>query len=130
MAARPKLKKTAENPLGVEPYEGEAVTELGLEIPAAGGGFQPSLDVDVTLLDMLAGCTKGDVVYAVLELTKKQVKHREAKNHDGWRRIDIFKVNGVAIIDADMAVEAVQAQRERVVKALEAADGIQRVIPD
>lgn len=120
-------RKTNENPLGLEPFEGEAVTELGIEIPGAGGGFRDSLDVDMTLIDMLKGCTKGDTIYAVFQLSKKKVHMDPAKNHDGWRRVDIFDVDGVAIIEAEMAADAIQEQRERVQLLKEQAQGIQRL---
>lgn len=119
-------RKTLENPLGLDPYEGEAVTELGIEIPGAGGGFRESLAVDMTLVDMLKGCTKGDTIYAVLQLVKKKVHMDPAKDHDGWRRVDIFDVDGVAIIEAAAAVDVISAQRERVQLLKEQAQGIQR----
>lgn len=123
-------RKTKDNPLGLEPFEGEAVTELGIEIPAAGGGFHKALDVDVSLLSVLAPVTKGDVVFAVLQLVKRDVKMKVATNHDGWKRVDIFTVSGAAIVDADMALTAIEEQRERVQLAIEAAEGIQRLPMD
>ena len=116
-------RKTKDNPLGLDPFEGEAVTELGLEIPSAGGGFHRPLEVDQTLLDVLAPVTAGDTVYAVLQLVKRDVKMKRAKDHDGWKRVDIFQVDGAAIVDPDFALGAIVEQRQRVQEAIDAASG-------
>lgn len=120
-------RKTKDNPLGLEPFEGEAVTEIGIEIPGAGGGFRESLDVDETLIDMLKGAQKGDTVYAVFQLSKLKVHMDPAKKHDGWRRVDIYGVDGVGVLDAETALASIEAQRERVRLAIEKAEGIQRL---
>lgn len=114
-------RKTRDNPLGLDPVEGEPVTELGIEIPGAAGGFRKPLDVDERLLSVLAPVTKGDVVFAVLQLVKRDFKMKSATNHDGWKRVDIFNVTGAAIVDADFALSAVEEQRERVQEAIDAA---------
>lgn len=114
-------RKTKDNPLGLEAVDGEAVTELGIEIPGAAGGFRKPLDVDKTLLDMLAPVKRGDTIFAVLQLSKSKFRFEDAKNHDGARRVDIFKVDGVAIVDDDMALKAVEEQRQRVQTAIDEA---------
>jgi hypothetical protein len=114
-------RKTKDNPLGLEAVDGDAVTELGIEIPGAAGGFRKPLDVDTTLLDMLKDVKKGDTVFCVLQLAKSKFRYEDAKNHDGLRRVDIFKVDGVALVDADMALGSVQEQRERVQTAIDEA---------
>lgn len=119
-----QIRKTPGNPLGLPPFEGDAVTELGIVIPSAGGGFQEPLEVDTQLLDMLAPVTAGDKVYVVLELVKRSVIMKPAKEHDGWRRVDVFGVDGVAIIEAQQAIGVVQEQRRRVEIAKERALGI------
>lgn len=116
-------RKTKENPLGLEPYEGQAITELGIEIPGAAGGFREPLDMDETLLDMLKSVQHGDTVFAVLQLVKKKVRHQPAKTHDGWKRVDIFEVDGVGLVDADMALTAIEEQRDRVQVAKDKAAG-------
>ena len=113
-----------DNPLGLDPFEGQAVTELGISIPSAGSGFSEPLEVDPTLIDLLKYVKAGDTIYAVFQLAKVKVHHDPAKNHDGWKRVDVFKVEGVAILDSDMAVEAIQAQRERVQMIKESKLGI------
>lgn len=118
------LPKTDDNPLGLEPQDGEAVTELGIEIPGAAGGFREPLDMDTTLLDMLAPVRKGDTIYVVMQLSKAKFRFQDAKSHDGLKRVDIFKVDGVAIVDGDSAESAIHEQRERVRRAIESAQGI------
>jgi hypothetical protein len=111
------------NPLGLEPYEGQAITELGIEIPGAAGGFREPLAVDETLIDMLKGVQHGDTIFAVFQLVKQKIRHEPAKDHDGWRRVDIFAVDGVGIVEAGLAEEAIREQRQRVQAALDAAEG-------
>ena len=112
-------RKTKDNPLGLEPYEGQVITELGIEIPSAAGGFRKPLECDESLLDVLAVVKHGDTIYAVLELCKKKVRHEPAESHDGWKRVDIFEVNGVAVIDQDLAYDQIVEQRDRVQAVLD-----------
>jgi len=50
-------------------------------------------------------------------------RYQNAKDHDGLKRVDIFTVDGAAIVDAEMALGAVQEQRDRVQEAIDAAAG-------
>lgn len=122
-AKTPTIEVTEENPLGLEPFEGEAVTELGITIPSAGGGFHEALSVDMRLIDLLKHCTRGDTVFAVFELVKVKANMEPAKDHDGWRRVDVFSVNGVAVIEPDQAVGVIQEQRDRVQAIKDNANG-------
>ena len=60
------------NPLGLEPYEGQAITELGIEIPGAAGGFREPLAVDETLIDMLKGVQHGDTIFCCVHCAEHE----------------------------------------------------------
>jgi hypothetical protein len=116
-------RKTKDNPLGLDPVDGQSVTEIGIEIPGAAGGFREPLDVDMTLIDGLKDVHQGDTIFCVLQLTKAKWRYQPAKNHDGLKRVDIFAVGGAAIVGAEFAEEAIHEQRERTREAAENAAG-------
>jgi hypothetical protein len=121
-------RKTKDNPLGLDPVDGQAVTELGIEIPGAAGGFREPLDVDMTLIEGLKNVHQGDTIFCVLQLTKAKWRYQPAKNHDGLKRVDIFAVDGAAVVGAEFAEEAIHEQRERTREAIEATGGIQSMV--
>ena len=111
-------RKTRDNPLGLEPeaYLGrQAITRTRYGDPwrsrwiprSARCGYNPARHAR-------QGAAGRSTVYAVLQLSKLKWRFEPAKNHDGLKRVDIFKVDGAAIVDADMALGAVEEQRERV----------------
>lgn len=120
-----------DNPFDLPPFEGEAIVELGLTIPGVAGGFREPLAMDPSLVALMAPVTKGDIIYVVLELAKADVN---MKGMDpGWKRVDIFDVNGVAVVDADLVIGAINEQRDRVdavKKAIEDAKPIRQLRVD
>lgn len=110
------------NPFDLPTFEGDAITELGMSIPGAGGGFREPLAMDPSLVALMAPVTKGDVIYVVLELVKANVHMDPAKGGEGWKRVDIFDVNGVAVVDGDLVSEVINDQRSRVDAAKQAIE--------
>lgn len=115
-------RKTSENPLGLEPYEGMAVSEIGMEIPAAGGGLREPLECDMVTIDLLKKVTHGDHVFVLMELEKQKVRHQAAKTHDGWMRVDIYKPCFATVVQKGVAIDMLEETRLRVVEAQEAAE--------
>ena len=116
------------NPLGLEPVEGQAVSELGVKLAGTNGAFDQPLAVDAIIRNQLKGLQHGDTVYAVLQLVKGEFGYKPAKSHDGWKRVDTFDVVGVAVLLADSpAADAVDEQQQRVRQELEAKAGTQRM---
>jgi hypothetical protein len=122
-----KKKETDHNPLGLEPYTGEAVTELGVRIPSAGNPLREPLALDPTLMDGLKHLRAGDTIYLVLQCVKERVAYTRAKDHDGWKRVDILKVEGAAVVDADVALPAIDAQRQRIEDIKDEMEGRMRL---
>ena len=120
-------KATKDNPLGLEPFEGQAVSELAINITGHNASINNSLQADVVLIEALKNVQHGDTVYVVLELTKVGAAMGAATKHDGWKRTDRFLATGGAVIDADQAVDVIAEQRDRVEEAIAAASGQSRL---
>ena len=117
-------KRTTANPLGLDPQEGMAVTEIAVNVLGSNAALNEPLKVDMVLIEVMKNMTHGDVVHAVVELTKEGFAHRKAVDHEGtWKRVDQYRVTGAAVVASDVAEEEIHAQRVRVQEALDAAAG-------
>lgn len=117
-------RRTLENPLGLDPVEGEAITEIAVKILGQNVAFNKPLSVDVVLLEQMKGQTHGDVVYAVVELTRGGFDLKRATAHDGWKRVDSYTLSGMALASDEVAIGLVHEQRQRVELAIEAANSM------
>lgn len=118
--------------MGYRPHEGNDVTDSGIEMPGAGGGFHKSLKVDQLELDH-----RERVTLAVeVEVTKVRYDlinpdtnpddndpDDDSFDPDGpdpyaLRRVHVLKVIGVARIDDDAVRARLDAQAAKVAEAL------------
>ena len=102
-------------------FAGADVLQCGIEIPAAGGGLNPAMEIEPQTFDI------GDRVFVVLGCTVAKVRFEEIKDTDALRRVHVFKASEATIVDEDLVREHLEAQQERVLRAREQAAGVARL---
>lgn len=106
--------------MGLTPFEGNEVVQVGVELPGAAGGLRAALRVDPREFH------QGDKVYVVHETTCTKVRFEPIDKSDPkgpQRRVHVLAVASATTVDADLVATQLDAQRERI----EAAKGIQRL---
>jgi hypothetical protein len=68
----------------LDPFEGQPVLSVGMEIPGAAGGLRESMKLDPVQLH------KGERVYVVLETTVDKIRFDPVKDSDGWKRVHVL----------------------------------------
>jgi hypothetical protein len=100
--------------MGFQPFGHQPVTESGIEMPGAGGGFHKSLAVDELELD------HGDRITVVVDVVTAKVRFDPVDPEEPTgelRRVHVFRVEGAAQIDRKMVAEALAEQARRVKEA-------------
>ncbi len=107
------------------PFEGADVLRTEVSVTNAGDGLSQALHVDPTLLAL------GDTVHVVLECIVQQVKFVPAvdKLHpeEGLARIHVLRAGRATLVDAETVAEALDAMADRIRRAQEQAQGIERL---
>lgn len=117
-------RKTNDNPLGLEAFDGSAVTKAGIEISNAGGGLHEALDVDTALAVNVAKTMIGDTRYVLLRCDCTKVRYQPVpKNEDQMKRVAIFRCTDATMVEGEFAVDAINAQRDTIRAAQEKASG-------
>lgn len=119
------------NPLGLEPYHGQAVTAVGVTISNAGGGLHEPLEVDLEMIDKLANIEIGDTVYFLIRADCNGVGYKPVKGDEGTLRyIPGFHATDTTIIDDEWAVKAINEQREKIQRLKDEAEGKLRLFDE
>jgi hypothetical protein len=105
----------------LSPFEGQDVLGSGIEIPNAAGGLQQALKIDPQEFH------HGDKRYVVLEVDCEKVRFDPIKDTAGLRRVHVFSAKGATFVDADLVSKHVEDQRDRILRAKEAAAGVTRL---
>jgi hypothetical protein len=106
-------------------FEGADVLRVQVAVTNAGDGLSDALAVDPQPLPL------GATVHVVLECVVQQVKFVPAvdKQHpeDGLARVHVLRAGRATIIDSADVQAALDAQADRIRRAREDAEGIQRL---
>lgn len=122
------MEKSEENPLGLEPVQGCAVTKVGMEITNAGGGFQDPLDVDDAVIDAIAKVQIGDTIYGLMRLDCIKFRYQPVKSHeDQLMYVPIFRCTDATPVDNSLGATMINEQRDIIARRREEALGTQRL---
>lgn len=117
-------RKTRDNPLGLEPFGGCAVTKAGIEISNASGGLHSALEVDNALASNVARTDIGDMCYVLLRCDVTKVRFQPVKgDEDQLRRVSIMRCTDATLVEGEFAVDAINSQRDRIREAEERLAG-------
>lgn len=108
----------------LEPFEGMPVIAAGIEIPGAAGGLRDAMKVEPRAWHI------GDRVFVLLECDVRDVRHPSVDKGDlngPRRRVHVLDSLAGTVMEPDVAKPAIDAQRERIIKAREEALGIQQL---
>lgn len=107
------------------PFEDVDVLRVQVAVTNAGDGLSEALAVDPTPLPL------GATVHVVLECRVQQVKFVPAvdKEHpeDGLARVHVLRAGRATIVGATDVAAALDSQADRILRAREAAAGVQRL---
>ncbi len=110
---------------GLAPFELVPVLKVSVAVTNAGDGLSAALAVDPTPLPL------GATVHVVLECTVQQVKFVPAvdKDHpeDGLARVHVLRAGRATIVSGEDVQAALDAQADRILRAREEAEGVQRL---
>lgn len=103
------------------PFEGNEVWSAAIEIPGAAGGLREAMQFDPVELHY------GQEVFVVLRCKVGKVRHQPIKNTAAMQRVHILTTDEATLIEGKAVTDALSAQAQRIAKAREAAEGIQRI---
>lgn len=106
------------------PIGGREVTQVGVEIPGAGGGLHDALAFDAIELDI------DDEVYVVLKVRCAKLRFDPIKDSDCMRRVHIMKPvdgSGGAFIPEEIVSDYMEGHQEMIRLKREEAANIQRL---
>lgn len=112
--------------MGFRPYEGHDVTDSGIELPGAGGGFHKSLKVDNLEMDhrerrtftVEVECTKVRYDLVHPDLVPDDMADDDDRDPLALRRVSVLKVIGVAVDDSEEGRARLDSQAAKVAAAL------------
>lgn len=106
-------------------YGGRSVARTTLSIRNAGDGLSEGLSIAPQVLPL------GQTVYVVLECVvdaHDHVRLKDRKSDTGLLVLDqVLKAGTGTIVDAELVRDVIAAQAERILRAREAAQGLQRL---
>lgn len=106
---------------GLGTLDGMPVRSTGVAITNAGDGLSQAMKTDPMLLH------STDKVYVVLECEVGKITFEPIKDGDGYKRVHTLRAGTATLIDADSVGSAIDAQREKNLRAIEAERGVQRL---
>lgn len=122
-------RKTRENPLGLEPYGGSAVAKVGVTIGNAGGGLHAPLAIDPEFAASVAKTTFGDTRYFLIRADCNSDGHKPIVGKEDQVQLTVgFHATDTVMLldDNDWAVDRINAERDKIMEAEEAAAAGQR----
>jgi len=115
----------AAGPDGLGEFEGRTILSTTIQITNAGDGLSAAMKVDPIILH------HGEKRYVVLEVDVDKIRFDPIKDTQGVARVHVLKASTATFIDAAAVEEAIEAQREKIDRANEKAQGITRLpLPD
>jgi hypothetical protein len=106
-------------------FEGTPVTRSGAKINSA----QKALNNTLEVTPMYG--KKGDSGYIVLRYDITDISHPNVLGHeDQSRRVHTLHITDAVLMDTPAIEKAINSQREKIIRAREEKDGIQRIIPN
>lgn len=100
-----------EAPTQLDPFEGQPVLSVGIEIPGAAGGLREALKIDPVQL------RHGEKAYVLLETTTDKIRFDPDKDEDGWKRVHVLAVEQGMLVDGDLVAEHLATQKARIAEA-------------
>lgn len=104
----------------LDPFEGQPVLSVGMEIPGAAGGLRESMKLDPVQLH------KGQRVYVVMETTVDKIRFDPVKDSDGWKRVHVLAAEQGMIVDESLVREHLDGLKARVAQREAAEDEAKR----
>lgn len=121
-------KKSSENPLGLDPVQGCAVTAVGMEITNAGGGFQDPLEIDESVIETIAKVQIGDTIYGLMRLDCVKFRYQPRKGYeDQLQYVPIFRCTDATPVEPGLGAQMINEQRDIIMRLREQAEGTQRL---
>ncbi len=108
-----------EAPTQLDPFEGQPVLSVGIEIPGAAGGLREALKIDPVQL------RHGEKAYVLLETTTDKIRFDPDKDEDGWKRVHVLAVEQGMLVDEDLVAEHLATQKARIAEA-RAAEALEK----
>lgn len=105
-------------------FEGVQVLRTQVAITNAGDGLSKAMAVDPLELHL------GRTVHVVLECIVQKVQHVPTNADDpaeGVARVHVLKAGRASLVDGDAVRDVLDSQADRILRAKEAAAGIQRL---
>jgi len=102
----------------LNPFDGVAVTGVGIEVPGAAGGINEAMKID-----------PAEFHHGV-ETTVAKVRFDEVVKGEpdsGLRRVHVLRAEGATIIDRALVAQALDAQRAKIEAAKDRDAGVQRI---
>lgn len=123
-------RKTKDNPLGLDPHHGSPVTKVGVTIANAGGGLHAPLDIDNDFAAEVAKTQIGDTRVFLVQADMNADGFKPVKGAESEMRYTLgFHATDTIMLleDNDWAVDRLHAEREKILRAREVAEGVQRL---
>lgn len=123
MAARAQIIPDLAAVEALAAFDGREVTAVGIKVTNAGDGLSDAMRVDPTEFRL------GERVIVVLDTIVGRVEHTALDDvADGpVRRDHVLRAEGATIVDLTIVQEHLRVQADRIRRAREAAQGIQRI---
>lgn len=117
----PEAVSPVRTPIDLEPFEGTEVIAASIAITKAGDGLSDALSVDPQAFHL------GEKLYVVLECEVAKIRYEDVKDTGSLRRQHTLEAKAATFVDATLVSDLVDAQKDAVQRAKEAAAGIERL---
>lgn len=114
----------ASDPNGLGDFEGRTILSTTIQVTNAGDGLSDAMKIDPVVMH------HGETVYVVLECEVSKVRFDPIKDTQGVARVHVLKAGTATLIDGAAVEDALDAQREKIARAKEAAQGVARLPTD
>lgn len=111
-------------PSTLTPFEGLDVVQAAIEIPNAAGGLRDAMKIEPREFH------KGDVVHVVLECEVGKIRFDPVDKEEPageQARVHVFHAIRATFVDGDLVTQQLDEQAERIQRAKEAAEGVERL---
>jgi hypothetical protein len=106
-------------------FEGTPVTRSGCKVNNATKALNNALEVTP-----MYG-KKGDTGFVVFQFDITDISHPNVLGHeDQSRRVHTLHITDACIMDTPAIQKAINAQRDKIIRAREERDGVQRIVPN
>lgn len=105
-------------------FEGKPIRKTGIEIRNTGHGLSTALKIDPVVVH------SGEKAYVVLEIVGEKHRFDPMDDGDAWERVNLTKAEVATVVDKELVMELIEAQRAKNLAAAEEAKGIQQIDAD